>query len=76
MDRGAWRAIVHGVAELDMSKHTHTGASNISNVKSLFLPRLSATGCTNLFPSLSLEVSERTTHALLILGSSVITTVD
>ena len=24
MDRGAWRAIVHGVAELDMSKHTHT----------------------------------------------------
>ena len=56
--------------------HTHAGASNISNVKYLFLPRLSAVGYTNLFHSLSLEVSERTAHALLIFGSSVITTVD
>ena len=24
MDRGAWRTAVHGVAELDMTEHTHT----------------------------------------------------
>ena len=24
MDRGTWRAIVHGVTESDMIKHTHT----------------------------------------------------
>ena len=24
MNRGAWQAIVHGVAELDMTEHTHT----------------------------------------------------
>ena len=27
MDRGAWRATVHGVAQLDMSKHTHADVS-------------------------------------------------
>ena len=24
MNRGAWQAVVHGVAELDMTEHTHT----------------------------------------------------
>ena len=38
MDRGAWRAIVYGVAESDMTEHTQTngigllGSSNVTNI--------------------------------------------
>ena len=27
MDRGAWKATVHGVTQLDMTKHTHADVS-------------------------------------------------
>ena len=30
MDRGAWQATVHGVAELDMTEHTHNTTCKIT----------------------------------------------
>ena len=35
MKRGAWQSIVHGVAELDMTEHTHTHTGIIK----LLLPK-------------------------------------
>ena len=35
MTRGAWQIIVHGVAELDMTEHTHTHTGIIK----LLLPK-------------------------------------
>ena len=35
MDRAAWRAIVHGVAELDMTEHPHTVLLNVERIKKI-----------------------------------------
>ena len=32
MDRGAWRAIVHGVPESDVTEHTHTHTHTHTNI--------------------------------------------
>ena len=35
MDRGAWRATVHGVTESDMTEHTHSGSIQDNPWKSI-----------------------------------------
>ena len=50
MDRGAWQAIVHGVAESDMTKHTHIHTNTPDMTFALIKPYL---GYSSSFPLLS-----------------------